>query len=192
MPRQRFLVDRSGVVGFASREILRRDSQAAARITSDDQARSFLDAHPLFRDGLAFLPRDLTTTRGFATFARRLLTEVERSGEPRLTLPIGELQEWVTPGPRAFHGPLVVLIDGLTVSAGEVVAAILKDNERARLVGATTAGAGGDQRAVMVREACPGADGWLAQNCLDGEAGRGLRALGLEGFTKTFRSCTFL
>jgi len=44
--------------------------------------------------------------------------------------------------PAAFSLPLVVLIDGETASAAEVVAGALKENRRGRLVGQTTFGKG--------------------------------------------------
>ncbi len=44
--------------------------------------------------------------------------------------------------PSAFALPLVVLIDGNTASAAEVLAGALKDNKRARLIGQTTFGKG--------------------------------------------------
>jgi carboxyl-terminal processing protease len=48
--------------------------------------------------------------------------------------------------PAAFNAPLVVLIDGQTSSAAELVAGALKDHDRATLVGQTTFGKGTIQR----------------------------------------------
>ncbi|MBX9623603.1 MAG: hypothetical protein K2X82_07295 [Gemmataceae bacterium] len=50
-----------------------------------------------------------------------------------------------TAGPAAIDLPLVVLVDGETASAAEVVAAALKENGRAVLVGAPTFGKGAVQ-----------------------------------------------
>lgn len=44
--------------------------------------------------------------------------------------------------PNAFAAPMVVLVDGGTASAAEVLAGALKENKRARLVGQTTFGKG--------------------------------------------------
>jgi carboxyl-terminal processing protease len=50
--------------------------------------------------------------------------------------------------PDAFDMPLVVLVDGDTASAAEVVAGALKENNRARLVGQTTFGKGSIQKLI--------------------------------------------
>jgi carboxyl-terminal processing protease len=52
--------------------------------------------------------------------------------------------------PDALGVPLVVLVDGETASAAEVVAGALKDNHRARLVGQTTFGKGSIQCLVKL------------------------------------------
>ncbi|MGP8033788.1 MAG: S41 family peptidase [Steroidobacteraceae bacterium] len=44
--------------------------------------------------------------------------------------------------PRAWHGPLLVLVDGNTGSAAEEFAAVLQDNHAAVVIGAPTYGAG--------------------------------------------------
>jgi C-terminal processing protease CtpA/Prc len=54
--------------------------------------------------------------------------------------------------PNALALPLVVLVDGDTASAAEVLAGALKDNRRARLVGKTTYGKG----SIMGRMPLPG------------------------------------
>jgi carboxyl-terminal processing protease len=51
--------------------------------------------------------------------------------------------------PNAFSMPVVVLVDGDTASAAEVVAGALKENNRARLVGETTFGKGSIQKLVQ-------------------------------------------
>jgi carboxyl-terminal processing protease len=51
--------------------------------------------------------------------------------------------------PNAFAMPVVVLVDGDTASAAEVVAGALKENNRARLVGETTFGKGSIQKLIQ-------------------------------------------
>jgi carboxyl-terminal processing protease len=51
---------------------------------------------------------------------------------------------------QAFALPMVVLVDGDTASAAEVLAGALKDNNRARLVGQTTFGKGCSQEVVRL------------------------------------------
>jgi carboxyl-terminal processing protease len=51
--------------------------------------------------------------------------------------------------PDAFTMPVVVLVDGETASAAEVVAGALKENNRARLVGQTTFGKGSIQTMIQ-------------------------------------------
>ncbi|MBN2433010.1 MAG: hypothetical protein JXQ27_16180 [Acidobacteria bacterium] len=52
-----------------------------------------------------------------------------------------ELKIIVRPRPEIFKGPVAVLIDGLSASCSEFMAGGLKDLDRARIFGSTTAGA---------------------------------------------------
>lgn len=52
-----------------------------------------------------------------------------------------ELKIAVLPRPETYPGPVAVLIDGLSASCSEIFAGGLKDLERARIFGSTTAGA---------------------------------------------------
>lgn len=58
--------------------------------------------------------------------------------------------------PNAFLMPVVVLVDGDTASAAEVVAGALKENNRARLIGETTFGKGSIQKLVQFDNKVPG------------------------------------
>ncbi len=58
--------------------------------------------------------------------------------------------------PKALTIPLVVLVDGDTASAAEVLAGALKDNNRAILIGQTTFGKGCTQRVLRLPNALGG------------------------------------
>lgn len=57
-----------------------------------------------------------------------------------------------TKGPQVFDGPLVVLINGGTASAAEIIAGALRDNERAVLVGTPTFGKGSIQALYPLKD----------------------------------------
>jgi hypothetical protein len=58
--------------------------------------------------------------------------------------------------PAAWMAPLVLLVDGDTASAAEVLAGALKDNARARLLGQPTLGKGSSQGLVKLPDAIGG------------------------------------
>ena len=58
--------------------------------------------------------------------------------------------------PAAWTLPLIVLVDGDTASAAEVLAGALKDNNRARLVGQPTFGKGSSQGLIRLPDALGG------------------------------------
>jgi len=53
-----------------------------------------------------------------------------------------------------WNGPMVVIVDGRTVSGGELIAAVLKDNGRAIVIGESTAGKGSVQTAYKLSHDC--------------------------------------
>jgi carboxyl-terminal processing protease len=59
-------------------------------------------------------------------------------------------REWKTDVQNPFLLPLVVLIDGETASAAEMLAGALKDHKRAELIGQTTFGKGSIQSVVTL------------------------------------------
>jgi carboxyl-terminal processing protease len=65
-------------------------------------------------------------------------------------------REWKTEAQNPFPLPLVVLIDGETASAAEVLAGALKDHKRAELVGQTTFGKGTLQAVITLDTKAPG------------------------------------
>ncbi|HUR99093.1 MAG TPA: S41 family peptidase, partial [Pyrinomonadaceae bacterium] len=79
-------------------------------------------------------------------------------------------REWRSANPNPEIIPLVVLVDGETASASEVVAGALQDNDRALIVGRTTFGKG------------------LVQNVLDLPAGAGLTLTTARYYTPSGRS----
>jgi C-terminal processing protease CtpA/Prc len=79
-----------------------------------------------------------------------------------------------------------MLIDGMDISAADYVPATLRDNGRVVLFGATTSGAGGDQRHVGLGDACTEATRRrLFLPCAPEEVIAAMKTLGFTGFNYT-------
>ena len=90
-------------------------------------------------------------------YSRLVLSEraAGRGNAKRISHPLYlEGVESIRPAKNHYTKRIVVLIDSLTFSAGEFLAAILQDNKRATLFGERTAGAGGCARKIVP----PGSD----------------------------------
>ncbi|MFQ5718713.1 MAG: S41 family peptidase [Acidobacteriota bacterium] len=99
---------------------------------------------------------DLRHNRGGdATFAVEVAAQFLPAGSlvtTYLTRRGGQLQLTREAGPFRPTGPLAVLVDGTTASAAELLAAALRDQARAVLVGERTAGKGVGQKAVLLAD----------------------------------------
>jgi len=95
------------------------------------------------------VPWDQRPSNELISYARCLISEVNSGRGLRgiLTNPVhlGGIMH-ITPGEPCYTKAIYVVINELTFSAGEFLAAILQDSRRATLVGTRTAGAGGCAR----------------------------------------------
>jgi carboxyl-terminal processing protease len=119
--------------------------------TTPDELRSallLLRSHP---EGLKALVLDLRGNLGGLSEAAIQVAELFLS-EGVIVYTHSRTKEEVrrANNPDALAVPMVVLVDGETASAAEIVAGALKDNSRARLVGQTTFGKGSMQCLVKL------------------------------------------
>ena len=176
---QRFLVRGAEVVGFGDKEELGTLSATLAAPRSDEGARAAMDAIPLFANAFSFGPRDLATALSSADFFGFFAGQSDG-----LTTPHAELIDHFRARGPLFTGRVVMLIDGLALSAGDFAPATLQDAGRATLFGTTTAGAGGDQRHVGLNDEC-GTRPSLLSVCAPRSVLDGLRRLGFSGYSYT-------
>ncbi len=96
---------------------------------------------------------------------------------------VGAGQKWrriTGAGPRPFAGPLVVIIDAGTRSAGETVASMLKEDGRALVIGETpSAGTSSQKATVPVPSGLFSAYFSIASNMRRSNGGRGLEGIGV-------------
>lgn len=129
-----------------------------AAIQSDEAAAQALAGHPAFSGNLNFAPKTLSTVEQFRGYLDFFEGYAARGDEFRLTEPYYQVQPWVDPwdGGKPFERKILLLMDELNISAAEYAAATLRDSGRARLLGVTTSGAGGDQRVLTPERVCGG------------------------------------
>lgn len=86
----------------------------------------------------------------------------------------------------AYTKPVVMLIDGMALSAADYVPAALQDNHRVMLFGTSTAGAGGDQRVISTHDVCRAESRHaIATMCAPAEALTAMDTLGFGGYALT-------
>jgi C-terminal processing protease CtpA/Prc len=188
-PRFQYLRgDHGFVVGFGGRKELDAYVAKLEAPRTDDEAARLMQATPLYAGPLNYLPREIGSLQRLTSLLRFFL---ERPGEPGLTPPHGELFETFTPdtarGPP-FEGPILVLVDEVTLSAPEFGAATLADNGRATLFGKPTAGAGGNQRWIARDSVCPpnvARDERVLSECVPRGVSGAMKRLGILGFGYT-------
>ncbi len=99
--------------------------------------------------GLRGLVLDLRSNPGgFLSAAVQIADDLLEKGKivsTRGRVAIGDTEYSATPGDRLRGAPLVVLVDAGSASASEVLAAALRDNQRAQIVGSRTFGKGSVQ-----------------------------------------------
>ncbi len=110
--------------GYASRDV-RRDVNALAK----KGAQWFILDMRYNGGGLLSQAVDVT-----GVFQTGLVTSTEGLHSPR--------EELTTSGPVATERPMVVLVNGYSASASEIVTGALKDQQRATVIGTTTFGKG--------------------------------------------------
>lgn len=88
------------------------------------------------------LPEEERPSDALISFSRFVINEFQAGRTTTGYTHLGGVQE-IKPSAKAYNKSLVILINQGTFSAGEFFAAILQDNNRAKLYGKRTVGAGG-------------------------------------------------
>jgi hypothetical protein len=189
VPLQHYRVGGGRIIGLGTFGAVRGVSQQLAAIQSEEAAAQALAGHPIFSGALNFAPKTLSTVehfRGYLDFFERYSAQGD---ELRLTEPHYQVEPWIDPwdGGKPFGGKILLLIDELNISAAEYAAATLKDSGRARVLGATTSGAGGDQRVLTPERVCGGSvpplDGFTP--CVPAHIAATMRELGIAQMSYT-------
>jgi C-terminal processing protease CtpA/Prc len=188
-PTQRFEVAADGALAaFPDPAAIQPLVSALTGIDDEAGARRAQEEHPLLAGPLAYLSRDLETFREVRDFFGFVLAEGRSAGT--LTPPHYQVVRAYRPDPRRgapYTGRLVLLIDELNLSAAEYTAAALGDAGRALLFGATTSGAGGDQRWWRAKNVC-GGEGFRADGmtpCVPPDVAAAMKAHGVAGVAMT-------
>jgi C-terminal processing protease CtpA/Prc len=179
--KQRFLVNGDDIVGLGPRSELLRLAERLRSPQTDDEARAAMGSIPLFSMYFGFGPRDLRTAHDAASFFRFFESQPSGLTPPHFVI-VPEFRS-ENRGP-ILAKPVVMIIDGMAISAADYVPATLQDNGHVTLFGTTTSGAGGDQRHVGLEDVCtPGRQLVLA--CAPPEVIAALKVLGFTGFSYT-------
>lgn len=150
VPRQRYFVDADyGVVGVGSQSAIKKELKRITAIDSNVAAKKYLKTNAVFSSALAFEPKNLKTLQKYRRFLEDLSHTALQSKEGSFTEPLPQILPSIEPGKDPFTGKILVVTDEMTISAPEFAAAALLDNGRAETFGATTMGAGGDQRCFL-------------------------------------------
>jgi len=115
------------------------DKRDYSRVHSDDDVRLLFEGH----EKLYGFPVDYEHVKGLIKFGDFLINQWERG--KRFTDKIHPycLSE-LNPDPRGHYTkPILMLVNGLSISCGDFAPAILQDNKRAVIFGSRTSGAGG-------------------------------------------------
>jgi hypothetical protein len=167
------------VIGLASRKELSWLADPLDAAKTDDEARAAIDATPLLSEFFDFGPRDLATARSLAAFFRFFERQPDGLTEPHYAL-VPEFAPERRFGP-VFSKPVLMLIDGMDISAADYTPATLRDNGRAVLFGETTSGAGGDQRHVGLENVCTDKPAFFTP-CVPRDVADAMRELGISAF----------
>jgi C-terminal processing protease CtpA/Prc len=96
--------------------------------------------------------------QGLRVIMNEILTAYNENRGRTAPVPLSNYELTLPPAPNAYTRPLLLLVDELTASGGDMLAAIIQDNHRGPLFGMRTMGAGGSVNAfdctVFTESAC--------------------------------------